>query len=208
MKLLLALAVGVAVAFPSTAPGQPQWLEQGDAGDLCTTAQTPVGTGPLQDITGSLGAGNDVDLYFIQIVNRGIFRATTCGSAQFDTQLWLFNEACNGVTHNDDSVTLCPTTLQSEITGQFVPANGCYTIAISHYNRDAATGEGAFIWLNGPFRSERPPDGPGAPGPLRQWLGGTPGGVTYAIRLEGVSYCGATAVEPTTWGQIKARYQD
>jgi len=47
---LVFITLGLLVAAPAMA----QWVEQGDAGDLPTTAQIPIGTGLLTTITGTI----------------------------------------------------------------------------------------------------------------------------------------------------------
>jgi len=176
----LAMLAMVAAANAQT------WAEVGDAGELPTTFQDPTGSGPLTAITGTAG-GQDVDLYNIRIVNPAGFSATTVGGATWDTQLWLFHKpprTPNGVTFNDDSQG----TLQSTLTGQFVPAPGDYLLGISAYDRDAADPAGLEIWADVPFGVERPPDGPGAPGPLAGWVGTGFGSGTYTIALTGVVF--------------------
>jgi hypothetical protein len=62
--------------------------------------------------------------------------------------------------------------------------------------------------LNTPFNTEHcPPDGPGAANPIASWLNTSTSTGAYTITFTGVSYCGATAVEPTTWGSIKNIYK-
>lgn len=199
MRFALTLFVLAAVA---ATPAMAQWVEQGDAGDLPATAQVPAGVNPLTSITGTFLA-SDADMYCIRIDNPQAFSATTCAVSTVDTQLWLFLPNGNGVSFNDDSPVPCG--LQSTITGVFVSAPGTYLLAISKYDRDAMNGANA-IWLDTPFNVERAPDGPGAPGPITGWAGTTTTG-NYRINLAGTSYCGATAVEPTTWGNIKSVYR-
>lgn len=160
--------------------------ETGDAGDLPETAQN-TGTAacalPLAQINGSLSL-NDVDMYAICISDPVLFRATTFGGANFDTQLWLFDSNGNGITHNDDAPP-GGQGVHSTLTGQFVPSPGTYYLAISRYNRDAYNCDDLLIWRNSPSSQERAPDGPGASGRVAAWMGTTTGGVTYSITLEG-----------------------
>jgi len=68
------------------------WTEQGDAGDLIGTQQTPGPPGmPLTAIVGTLATFTDVDGYSILIPDPLAFQATTLGGATWDTQLTLFD---------------------------------------------------------------------------------------------------------------------
>ncbi len=200
MRLLIAILGVVALAAPAMAV---EWAESGDAGDLPATAQNTNCTGALTAITGTLTAGaNDADMYCIHI--DGNYGATACGGAAFDTQLALFQTSGIGVAFDDDSGCGLQSTL-----GLIQPAPGNYLLAISGYDKDPANGGGLEIWADTPFGAERPPDGPGAPGPIAGWVGSSGGSGGYRISLQGVSCCGgATAVEPTTWGAIKNIYHN
>ncbi len=202
MKALLAYTVALGVLL--AAPAMAQWQEQGDAGDLPGTAQVPVGGGPLASISGTIGA-SDADMYCIRIDAPTAFRATLCGGTTLDTQLFLFRENGTGVSHNDDDPGGCG--LQSTVTGVFVSSPGQYLIAVSTYNRDPVGAGACLIWANSPFGTERAPDGACPASPVTAWTGTTSSTGAYTIALTGTSYCGATAVEPTTWGAIKNTYK-
>lgn len=151
----------------------------GDAGELPGTAQTVSGEGPVDVIRGTLPV-NDVDMFEIEICNAAAFSATTVGGSDFDTQLWLFDRDGRGLAFNDDALD----TFQSALSGQFVPGNGRYMLAISGYDRDAISADGLAMWADAPFDTERSPDGPGAMGVVGSWSG-SGGGGTYSIRLQG-----------------------
>lgn len=178
-KIGIALIAGMAIASGASAQ---IWNESGDAGDLPATAQVVLGSGPLTEIRGRLGP-SDVDMYQIYIKDPATFRASTVGGATFDTQMWGFFLDGRGMTHNDDD-----NSLQSTITGQFVPAPGLYYIAISQYNRDPVDGGGLLLWQNSPFGVERQPDGPGAANPVASWVNTTSGNVDYTIFLRGANF--------------------
>jgi hypothetical protein len=165
------------------------YAETGDAGNLPGTAAVISGSGPLPGITGSLGA-DDSDMYRFSICNEATFSASTEGLATFDTQLFIFNTAGNGVVMDDDT----PLNAQSLITSQFVTANGEYFIAISQYNKDPLDAGGLLIWNNtnpaGNFQPEWVPNGPGAANPVASWGVTTTTGGTYGIRLTGSCYIG------------------
>lgn len=196
MKLLVKIFTVVAILVAS--PALAQWVEQGDAGQLVGTSQSPTCTGPLATITGNLSSGTDVDMYCIQIT--GQYSAASCTVA-YDTQLWLFRANSAGVSHNDDFCVL-----QSTL-GLIQPGPGSYYLAISRYDTDALNGGGAEIWADIPFGDETPPDGAG--GSLASWdvTNTSPAG-TYTLNLTGVACCqGSTPVAPTTWGNIKSIYR-
>jgi hypothetical protein len=162
--------------------------------------QTTQGAGPLTRISGQLLNGDDIDVYVIRIDNPPGFLASTSasagGSASFDTQLFLFNVQGNGVSHNDDDPQ---GGLQSQITAQFVPSPGIYALAISKWNRDALNPANQRIWNDAPINVERPPDGPGAPGPLANWTTITPqAGGSYSISLAGATYSAGPLADCTT----------
>jgi len=165
-RLVLLLVLGAAcTAFGST------WIEgSGNIGDApaLSPGQNTIGdSGALTSIQGRFKF-DDVDVYKIKITDTGTFVATTVGLAgNLDTQLFLFTETGVGVTHNDDDPTT--NSIQSTITGQFVPAPGIYYLAITQYNRDPKSATDRFLWNNAPFNTERAPDGPGAAEAWTNW---------------------------------------
>lgn len=127
----------------------------------------------------------DADMYMINIDGPAGFSATTVGGTTADTQMWLFDLAGMGVSFNDDSAA----TLQSTVTGTFVPGPGMYFLAVSQFDLDAYSFAGLELWMDGPFGTERAPDGPGAGSPIDHWFGlafGAPD--TYSIALTGASF--------------------
>ena len=180
----------ISLATLSTPALAQSWPEAGDAPAL-PPGQATNGAGPLAQITGSLATTNDVDLFAIRIDNPAAFFASTQGGATYDTQLFLFDTTGHGITHNDDAGTGIP---QSRLSGQFVPGPGTYLLAISRYDRDPVNAANQQIWNDAPFETERPPDGPGAPGPVTNWIGSTAAPGTYTIFMGGASY----SVQPST----------
>lgn len=202
MKLLFVLFAMAAIGLASP-EAMAQWNEQGDAGELPGTAQSPVGAGALTSISGSCTTGTDVDMYCIHI-DGDAYVANTC-SVTWDTQLWLFRSDGVGLAHNDDNCGQGP--LQSGLA--FIqPGAGDYLLAISRFDRDPANAGGSEIWADVPYEDETPPDGPGAPGPVVSWVGSAGPAGAYRIDLLGVSYCQVTPVEPSTWGKIKSIYRN
>ncbi|MBK8916068.1 MAG: DVUA0089 family protein [Phycisphaerales bacterium] len=185
MKKLMALTVAM---LSGSAALAADWAEVGEAGELLSTANITVGVGALTGITGTLNAGTEdlVDMYCIRIPDPSIFGATTVGGASFDTQLFLFDANGRGVTFNDDAAS--SGTLQSTITGQFVPAPGIYFLAISRFDRDPVDANEAALWLDTPFNTERAPDGPGAANPLLEWSGGGGSAGSYRIELRNAAF--------------------
>jgi hypothetical protein len=179
----------------------PDWIEHGDAGALPSSAETtsgPVG-GSIGRISGGLdglgaplvgGFGGDFeDMYLIRIDNPLLFCATTvpcgdgCGSAEFNTQLWLFNANGLGLLGNNDTPTSqllgAPLATGSTLgpfacdeTQSSIPEPGLYYLAISHNNIPQSTGGPIFAFddqnlcglgeLSGP-------DGPGGGAPITGW---------------------------------------
>ena len=165
------------------------WREVGDAPALIP-GQAVVGRPSMQVaiITGSFLGADDVDLYQIFIDRPGNLNISTIDMTTANTQLFLFDINGNGVTYNDDNVTP-GIGLQSRITNQFVTSPGIYYLAITQSNNDPLNPNGDLIWNNTPFRSERQPDGLGAPGPLNSWTVSPLGSaINYRIELSGVQF--------------------
>ena len=182
-KILVAICVLAAAphAFAQT------WTEQGDAGQLCSTAQVPTGTGTLSQISGSASSVQDVDAFRIRIDDPAAFSASTIGGSEFPIRvLFLFSAStCNGITmSNFASVDQAAT-----ITGQLVAAAGDYVLVIASWEKLPQNAASAAIWNPGSF-SEVQPNGSGAPGPLSSWSTTSfnqPTGA-YTITLTGASY--------------------
>ncbi|HZW08062.1 MAG TPA: GC-type dockerin domain-anchored protein [Phycisphaerales bacterium] len=158
-----------------------------DIGDLPESAFTPVGTGPLESISGSF-ANSDVDMYRIRICDLAGFSATTNGGTGEDTQLFLFNLDGTGVVMNDDvpDGRAGDDTLQSEITGALVPSVGEYYLAVTRYDRDPEDAGATAIWADTPYNVERAPDAGG--GPVAAWAGENFGSAPYTVTFTGVCH--------------------
>lgn len=191
--LLVCLVLAVSLSTPVLA----QWVEQGDAGDLPATAQIPIGTGALTSIRGTCTTG-DVDMYCISVDDPATFAATTCNLVSWDTQLFVFDQAGAGVKTNDDGG--CG--LQSLISGldDCGASPGDHFIAISRYNNDPRDAANAAIFTSSSGCATNT-------NPVATWTGTTSSSGDYVIDLTAVSYCGATPVEPSTWGSIKSIYR-
>jgi hypothetical protein len=173
----LATAAASAALF-SPAPAQT-WTETGDAGSLVTTAQVPLGSGPLALINGTLADREDV--YAIDITTPAAFSASTCGLAGFDTMLTLFDARGFGVAFNDDACI----GVQSSL-GPISGAAGRYYLAITGFTNFARTCANVPIAPSG--------------GPLDHWSGG-PSGSAYGIALTGCSFPATTWTEPIDAGE-------
>ena len=184
------LAAVLACGIVGTVLAQ-QWDENaaggGDAGELPATAQVCSGANALTSIRG-VHTFDDCDMYLIEISNRGVFSAVVAADANFDTQLFLFDENGFGVTHHDD---VSSTNRRSRLSNQFVIENGRYYLAINADNRHAFNSTGQRLWNSTPSQTERAPDGPGAGNPIASWnddLGGADDGGVYTINLTGCSF--------------------
>ena len=182
-RLFVLVTTFALIIAPATAD---EWIEMGDAPPLIP-GQAVVGP-PKTDldfIHGSFLGADDVDLYQIFIDRPDLFNANTVELTDAYTQLFLFDIDGLGITHNDDNV-VPGIGLQSRLTDQFVDTPGIYYLGVTQFNNDALSPDDDLIWNNMPFRSERQPDGPGAPGPLNSWTVSNIGGeFTYSIELSG-----------------------
>ena len=190
MRRAVVLMAVLALAAPVMAGGV--WIEEGDAPELLP-GQSVDGNGPLAEIIGSFTGGPDVDLYAIMVKDEG-FSASTVDRCNCDTQLFLFDVNGLGVTHDDDAEGEPSGVFTSRITDRFITEGGLYYLAISQYNNDSRSPDDDLIWNNTPFREERAPDGPGAPGPLHNWVYAFGGTNDYSIGLTGANF----VPEPST----------
>jgi hypothetical protein len=152
------------------------WQEVGDAGDLLSTAQEPLGNGSLRNIRGTISTNADVDLYRIFISSPTTFSASvTSTSGNFDSVLALFNSGGYGVYGNDDA--------KLGDSGAGLPAGsllgpqapGWYYIAIFGLDTMPTGGNGFmpdhYIApdTSAPFTSVLSASGPGGASPLTGW---------------------------------------
>jgi hypothetical protein len=178
-----------------TIVGPAQWDESingmSDAGNSLATAQMPFGPfgSPLSSIQGHFAAGEDVDIYRIQICDATTFSATTVhpvtGAA--DTSLFLFDDFGNGVQMDDDS----PAGGSASLMGnEFVPANGGAYLAVTHHTVWPLNAGGAQIWESSPFDVVRAPDGidNGGDIALSSWSGTYDTDFDYRLVLNGVCF--------------------
>lgn len=116
----------IALPDPETLPTEA--TEIGDAGQQASDAQV-IAPG-IESIAGEISPENDVDLFQITL-EGGDFSASTIGGAEFDTQLFLFDENGNLIAGVDDSEGTLQTTLEV-----FGLEAGTYFLAISSFNND------------------------------------------------------------------------
>jgi hypothetical protein len=106
--LMIAMCL-VVMLFATNASAVPvTWTESGDAGDTPRTAQTPIGTGQLDIIIGTLSPATDTDVFRIYIPNPDIFALNMNGTSLTpyyalgnDTEVYVLDEAGNLVFNHD-----------------------------------------------------------------------------------------------------------
>lgn len=94
----------VVMLFATSASAVPvTWNESGDAGNTPGTAQTPIGSGQLDIIIGTLSPATDTDVFRIYIPNPDIFALNMIGTSLTpyealgnDTEVYVLDEAGNG----------------------------------------------------------------------------------------------------------------
>ncbi len=111
------------------AGGGTIWNELGDAGNFpAGLAQQTRGSGRLDGITGNLATGDGQDSFCIRITDPARFEATTdtdlngFAIANFDSQLYLFDDGGTPVLANDD--TPGGSNTQSNLTGTATDGSG------------------------------------------------------------------------------------
>lgn len=133
------------------------WNEVGDAGDTPLTAQTPIGTGALNTIIGTISSGTDTDVFRIYIPDPNIFAVTMDGTAlsvDNDTELYILDALGNLVFNDDDGG---PGWLSQANAGALAGRpGGIYLVA---YNLFSSIPENAQLnpvtgWTVNPFHSQ------------------------------------------------------
>lgn len=200
------VVIGVCVLSAASAVwAGPEWTEIPDAGNLGPTAQTPLGTGTLAGIRGTLtgagprGVGDFQDIFRIVIKDPMSFSAfvvPNMGPAPvFDSQLWLFDEFGVGVLGNTDAggpISGLPgfTSISTDSSGSEVVNAGIYFLAISGAGSIPLDTNGFPIFTFGMPTEVSGPDGSVLP--LGSWLGDGATG-EYTISLTGASFVPAPA---------------
>lgn len=186
MKLFFVFVAAAGLSWTIIAPARAgTWNEVGDAGGTLATAQATAGSGSLTAINGTFLSGNDIDVFSISITDKSIFRAAiTSQGSDSDPDIWLFD--LNGFGISMDSTVNSGETL---VTGNFVPANGTYYLAISSSGFDAVSSAGDIWTFPQATRGERAPNGPGAAQPFLNWTGsGTITKTSYTVSLQGAGF--------------------
>jgi hypothetical protein len=170
-----------------------------DVGQLPGTAPEISGYGQKLTVIRGYMDLDDADMYKFQICDKNTFSASTVDGTGADTKLWLFDASGHGVVCDDDG----PGTEQSTITGQFVPSNGVYYLAISGRDNsigdvvDAVDGSNQLIFLDTNSSGQRypqwVPNGPGAPNIVAGWTGHNNQTYAYTIQLTGACFLGCYA---------------
>lgn len=217
LKLFALATLAVAVWPAERTLAGPDWVEDNDAGHVPPSAQKPTGSGSMSTIYGTLdpaantaAAGDFVDMYLIYISDPAAFSAQTFmttgvpGSAEFDSQLWLFDHMGRGILANDDgAVGQSGSRLLSAATDQTaktIPGPGFYYLAISAFDTDPFSIDGEAIF-NQQLRTEiSGPDGPGGDRPVASWGTSSQGG-TYLIAVTGVEFPPEIPAT-STWGFV------
>lgn len=165
-------------------------IEIGDAPDA-VPGQATTGSSPMNFITGSLGVlGDVVDLFRINIFDPASFVAEVIG-ASFDSQLFLFDTAGNGIASNDDGGTgllsRLDATTDAPLAGLLA---GDYLLGISVFDVDPFVGATEMFPDSCPGFSDT--CAPSVGGSLTSWMGPVPFGfdslpAAYMIALKGVN---------------------
>lgn len=152
--LLLVWLVGAVLLAPASVRAAI-WMEVGDAGQLPSTAQTPMGMGSLDAIVGQLPTDADffnpqlppdIDMFRINIVDPANFSASTANfplTEFIDTQLYLFRDDGTGLVANGDSDFF---SFQSTIPVGSVTDAGDYFLAIALFESRPVNSSLAFLF--------------------------------------------------------------
>ena len=198
--IILIIAVGLFLTLTTTASALT-WNEVGDSGQLISTAQVTVGSGPLTEINGSIYDPMDVDLYEIFINDPAAFSGSMdwpIGTTDFvDAQLFLFDAVGVGVAFNDDSAgpDFRPEIPPGSAVQPTVP--GIYYLGISAFDNMPVSSGGLIFTTS--LDEPTGPDGPGAAFPLNGWTGANLNVESfgpYSITLTGTSP--SAVPEPST----------
>lgn len=103
LKIAMCLAV---MLFATNASAVPvTWYESGDAGRKPKKAQTPIGTGALDIIVGTIYTSTDTDVFRIYLPDPSLFAINMNGTAlsgDNDTEIYVLDAAGNLVFNDDD----------------------------------------------------------------------------------------------------------
>lgn len=192
---LLSTLSGITPVLAGPSVIEPPWPPGPDAGGTTSSAQGADGTGPLWVIAGELSGSTSIasaftdfeDMFKIRICDQKRFSAQA--SADFDTQLWLFDESGMGLLGNndasgaDDQAFIFPPA--NDGTNMTVPKPGVYFLAISGLG-NVPQAEGLDIFEISSETERSGPDGDGGSGALTGWSGEGEFG-PYLIFLQGAA---------------------
>jgi hypothetical protein len=158
-RLLTIAMCLVVMLFATNASAVPvTWTESGDAGDMPGTAQTPIGTGQLDIIVGTLSPATDTDVFRIYIPNPDIFALNMNGTSLTpyyalgnDTEVYVLDEA-GSLVFNHDGASLAQVNA-GQLAGQ--PA-GVYLIAYNLFSSTPINSQLNPIigWNVNPYKSQ------------------------------------------------------
>ena len=196
-------AIAVFAASASAPVHATPWFEI-DAGDLTTTAETTVGTRPLDVISGHLDFDLDtslwdIDLFQIRVDDPATFSArTVLGDPSVfvsDPVLFLFGFGGLGIYMNDD-ISVSPPLLEAGLPAGHASGpttRGLYYLGVAWGFSDPQSLLGSIFPVyeqSLPTDGVYGPTGTGGGGPLASWLPGGPinfdTGSDYRIVLTGV----------------------
>jgi hypothetical protein len=192
-RWLLGSLLSVSASF-----GGPVWFEIGSAGRLPATAQTAIGTGPLDVILGNLESLTEADMFLIWIVDPLVFSAITVdtGFNVNDPQIFLFDNAGLGVYMNDDYAGGGG---QSQLPAGHAlgPARaGLYYLAIGWWDNEPLSAAGR-VFADG--SDVMGPDPVGGASPVIGWNDDVTGRIDLPTLYQ-IDITGAELIpEPRTW---------
>jgi hypothetical protein len=190
-----AAIAGMGLLAASTVLAGPDWAEEDDAGSTLPGAQIPIGTGPLQSISGELeGRGGDFsDMFIIGVADPANF-TMQIHSAMFDAQLFIFH-----ITHAGGAYGLLAnerrsltdnrpflTRVATDGTGAILDLPGDYLIAISGFGHNPVSSTGLIFNITNPIEVSGA-DGPGGFNRQIGWQG-VGGTGQYVVHLTGATF--------------------
>ena len=195
------------VLFAASGAHAQVWTETGDAGNLLSSSQSTLGTGPLFSINGSLVAPTDVDVYSVRlpaVPPAGLPLIQLQCAYLNGPNVWLFDATGKGVSTNQT----CAGGNKTIVAPPASLPTGTYYVAVSYTQLDPQSGAGA-MWI--PLLSgQRTPDGPGAALALASWAGSplvqpiNP----YHLSLTNMAFdAAAVPTARSTWGRVKSIYR-
>jgi hypothetical protein len=166
----------VAILFSNTS-NAVTWQEQGDAGELLSSAQSLTGRDDIEAINGNISTSYDVDMYKIKISNPTSFSAVLTGGEgdnNWDSMLWLFDENGLGVYANDDAHTGNGSSTLPFGSSLSPKLFGEYFLAISDDDIDPYSGSSIsdliFAASGYPYTEIIAPTGSGGSSSLSGWI--------------------------------------